>query len=291
MARIGALRRALPSITRHFGESAQRVYGLRELAAELQLHRNEWQLPQSLSRDVFADGLVQRGLLRRITLASASYADVTRFAMPGASPLEIALSLKPGAYFSHGTAVYLHGLTEEIPRNFYVNAEQSPKPQRGSLTQAGLDLAFRRPARISNYLFTFDDYRVTLISGKHTGRLEVGQLVGPAGERLDSTKLERTLIDITVRPTYAGGVHKVLEAFETARDRVSVNTLVATLRKLDYLYPYHQAIGFYLERAGYEPQRVELLRQLPVELNFYLAHDLRETDYDPAWRLFIPKGF
>lgn len=60
------------------------------------------------------------------------------------------------------------------------------------------------------------------------------------------TKLERTLIDIAVRPNYAGGVHHVLEAYAAAKSRVSVNVLLATLQKMEYVYPYHQVIGFYI---------------------------------------------
>jgi predicted transcriptional regulator of viral defense system len=105
------------------------------------------------------------------------------------------------------------------------------------------------------------------------------------------TNLERTLIDITVRPVYAGGVFEVAKAFALAKDRVSINRLVAMLRKLDFAYPYHQAIGYYLERADYKPSQIDLIRRLPIENDFYLMHEMGDTRYVSNWRLAVPEGF
>ena len=66
---------------------------------------------------------------------------------------------------------------------------------------------------------------------------------------------------------------------------------MATLRKLNYTYPYHQAIGYYMQRAGYEADQFERMRALGLRFDFYLAHGLGETDYVQEWRLFIPKSF
>jgi predicted transcriptional regulator of viral defense system len=98
-------------------------------------------------------------------------------------------------------------------------------------------------------------------------------------------------MDATVRPVYSGGVAVVAKAFEEGRDRASVNKMAAYLRRLDYTYPYHQAVGFYLDRAGYAESQVALIRRFPRRLDFYLTHGMRATDYDEKWRLFIPKGF
>jgi hypothetical protein len=67
--------------------------------------------------------------------------------------------------------------------------------------------------------------------------------------------------------------------------------LAATLQKLSYTYPYHQAIGFYLERAGYNPAQLDLLRRFPMEFDFYLTHQTKEKEYVKEWRLYVPKGF
>lgn len=217
---------------------------------------------------------------------------VLRYTIGEASAYSVAASINPEAYLTHYSAMHLHGLTAQVPKTIYVNAEQSPKPaSRDELTQDRIDAAFRRPARRSKNVARFGDYEICQLSGKCTGRLGVTALDVEGAGRVAVTNVERTLIDIAVRPAYAGGVFEVLEAYRRARDELSVNRLAATLKKLDYRYPYHQAIGYYLERSGaYRESQIRLMRKPVISHDFYLAHKMGETDYCKAWRLFIPKG-
>ncbi len=102
------------------------------------------------------------------------------------------------------------------------------------------------------------------------------------------TSLERTLIDIAVRPTYAGGAAPVLQCFRAARERVDAAALTAMLRQLDYVYPYHQVIGFYMQKAGYQDEQVRGLRGLGLSYDFYLAHGIKNRTYNSDWRIFVP---
>jgi hypothetical protein len=97
------------------------------------------------------------------------------------------------------------------------------------------------------------------------------------------------LIDITVRPAYAGGISNVLHAFNLARTRVSVSGMMTLLEKLDYTYPYHQSIGFYLTRAGYHPDEQALAAKSKIEFDFYLGHRLKNPAFDSRWRTFFPQ--
>ena len=105
------------------------------------------------------------------------------------------------------------------------------------------------------------------------------------------TGLERTLIDVVVRPFYAGGVFEVAKAFENARGELSGNAMLAMLKRMGFSYPYHQAIGYYLDRSGYKSSVVDLYRKLPMERDFYLTHGMEKTRYLSRWRLHVPEGF
>lgn len=267
------------------------VYTLSELGTLLKQHRLEWELPAKYNRTWLAGLLEEHGRLRKVTLASP-FGDVDRYIWETPSVYAVALSLREGAYLSHGTAVFLHGLTDQIPKVVYLNKEQSPKPRpsKSSLTQAGIDRAFSHEQRRTNLSYRSDLYEIFVLSGMSTGNLEVSPIDGPNGEALSVTKVERTLIDIAVRPSYAGGVTEVVEAYRRAKGRCSVALLAATLRQLQYVYPYHQAIGFYLERAGYPPEALERFQAMGLEFDFYLAYGLKAPAYDARWRLHLPEG-
>lgn len=237
-----------------------RIHKQRGLERLLSENRDEWRLAQKTGFKEFLEYLLKSRKLRRLEFGFPHRKEV-RYTW-GKIPIEpVLLTLKPNCYFSHFTAVQLHELTEQDPRTVYVNHEQRPKPiSQGGLSQERIDAAFRRKPRMTRNLAMVkgtkrEGIRVCLLNGKHTGYLGVEERDVPswdeaASARLRLTDIERTLIDIAVRPFYAGGVSEVLKAYEHAAERASVNRLAGLLRKLGYVYPYHQAVGFYLDAAG-----------------------------------------
>lgn len=292
MARPSRLTIAKKDILGLFDASAQRVYSDAELARILNEQRSFWRLTERTTVGPFIAFLKQQDKFKDHTFHAAKYnRKITRYSWGDASIYELAQAIYPRGYFSHATAVALHGLTDLIPQTIYLNVEQSPKPApRGPLTQRGIDQAFARRQRQSNMTYAYEDWSVTILNGKNTGALGVEDIIGPNGEKVRATNLERTLIDIVVRPTYSGGIFQVLEAYRRAEGRVSTNRLTATLKKLDYKYPYHQAIGFLMDLAGYEEKRYSLLSRIGLNHDFYLTHGMEAPKHSSKWRLFYPSG-
>ncbi len=295
MARPSRLQIAKADIIRYFTDADTRIYRERDLGWVLDTQREFWRAAQRTSVGAFIEFLCKATSLKQVVLKAVNDdSDVVRYVWETASPYELALSLKQRSYLSHASAIFIHNLSNLIPKTIYLNCEQSPKlGSRGVLTQESLDRAFNRPQRASKMIYEApDELSIVVINGKHTQELEVETVSGHTiAGTVRVTTVERTLIDCVVRPGYSGGLRNVLDAYVTAQDRVSTNRMRATLKKLGYVYPYHQAIGFLLQRAGYASHRIEAFRELGMNVDFYLTHGIENPEYDREWRLFVPKGF
>ena len=278
-------------------DKAERVFNSAELSAFVEQHRESWKLAASMRWRQVADYFTDAGQLipvdLRRTAAGKDLAGprvIHRYAWGQPSPFAVALSIRPNSYLTHASAIFLRGLSHVLPEVVYVNKEQTPKPApQGHLTQESLNRAFSNAPRISHYVFAFGEHRIVLLSGKASGHLEVDDLTY-SKETLPTTKVERTLIDITVRPTYAGGVSEVLRAYRSGRDVASVPLLLKTLKRLGYVYPFEQAVGFYLERAGYAQAALAQIDRSAFRFDFYLSNQIKNRAYSKRWRLFYPES-
>ncbi len=271
-----------------FQSSAQTIYWPSELAAIFQKHQSGWKLPREMTFPAFVSWLRQKRKLTQITLTSPRYAEIVRYAWgPHPSPVLVALSTKRASYCSHGSALWIHGLGGSA-KDLYVNQEQREKPPNdGNLTQEAIDRVFRRQPRHTKLIYRLSKNKITIVNGKQTGRLGVEKKLAPTGESV-VTCLERTLIDVTVRPNYAGGASAVMAAFDAARG-ISLQKMLRFLKTLDYTYPYHQAIGFYLLRSGYSQEDREPFARLGTDWDFYLCHGLRNPLFDTEWKIYYPR--
>jgi hypothetical protein len=291
MARPTSLNIAKKDILTLFSEASQKIYSETEIARVLREKRHTWKLAESTKTSDFISFLGKHGDLKKYHFRSEHYnRKITRYTWGKTSLYKLALSIKQRAYLCHATAVTLHGLAKLSRKTIYLNVEQSTKPSgNGSLTQSGIDRAFSGRQRQSNLIYTYNASSIVMIAGKNTNRLGVEEIVGPASETLQVTNLERTLIDIVVRPAYAGGAAQVLKAYRAAKARISVDRLVAILKQLAYVYSYHQPIGFLMQKAGYPENGLARLRALGLNYDFYLAHGLQQPEYSKDWRLFYPQ--
>lgn len=278
------------SIIKTLDSAGKRVFSTAELDQIYDRNYRIWRLDiPKMGPSQFRDYLVKNTPLKKRVINFSKAESKTIYLWKEATSFDTALAMNPRAYLTHYSAAFIHELTEQVPKVVYVNIEQSKKTtaHTGSLDQEAIDHAFSKPARLSSLQADFDKLtKIHLYHGQHTDLL--GVIEDQNGLRY--TNIERTLIDLTVRPIYGGGASEVLKAFHNAKDKLSVNKLSRMLRQLDFTYPYHQAIGFYLERAGYDEELLGIFERMPMEFDFYLTHDMKVKAFSKRWRIHYPEN-
>lgn len=302
LSRFQILNNSKSNIFKKLRKDTKNVYNIKDIEFLLADLKGKNLASNITTKGDLLDFFIKNNIMKEICLVfgdenSPQYKTIYRytFCEREASFFEIALSINQNSYLTHYSAMFINELTDNVPKIIYTNFEQTSKYRDKDselLYQDNIDKAFERPMRTTNQIANIRDsiYSVYFLNGKNVNNIGVVERTYN-NSKLKTTNLERTLIDITVRPAYSGGINEVLNAYIAAKDKVSTNKLIATLKKMDYIYPYHQAIGFYMERAGYNERSLTLLEKLPIKHKFYLTYQIKNKLFSDRWKLFFPKEF
>lgn len=245
---------------------------------------------RSKHKDDILDLLISLGLLRKEETTDNDGTQYALYFLPNRKTdiFDIAATRSRNAYFSHYSALFINNLTLQIPKQIYLSSERPSPGGRGSysLIQADIDRVFKKTPRITNNRRFYRDSAVNFLQSQGYNHLGVKKY----RSIYRVTDIERTLIDVSVRPFYSGGVTQVLEAFTNAKERISVKKLFRYYKKMKFIYPYHQVIGFYLEKAGYSSEDQELFNEIEKNYSFYLTYDMPRVMYSEKWQLYYPTG-
>lgn len=215
------------------------------------------------------------------------------------SPYEIALSLLSNSFLSHYSAMYIHDLTINAPKDIYINKEQFPKSSYSgdgnNLSQGRIDYAFSKKMRRTNMIYSFSydgtSYKVHVLNSKNTHNTGVitKDLIG-FSKPIKTTNIERTLIDAMVRPGYSGGVSEILDAFIRA-ENINIKKIWEYLEKFNHSYPYYKSLAFYLKNADYDyKSEFEKYKNDPRNhLTFYLDYQMVAPKEDKELGILYPR--
>ena len=200
------------------------------------------------------------------------------------------------SFLSHFTALYFHQLTLESPKKIYVSFEEPPRKRKAkqavTLSQKAIDEAFSKPIKQSKNIMEIDGHKVQFILRRHSNL--IGIIKREISKELVSlANLERTLIEAVVRPEYCGGINEVVNVFKLIYNRrLSAQKFLQIYNALGFIYPYHQAIGFLLEKTNnVNIKLIQELYNMPKPFKFYLVHNIpkEELNFDPKWKIYYPR--
>jgi predicted transcriptional regulator of viral defense system len=197
----------------------------------------------------------QRGELKPISGFRHLYEVTVPYARLGhVEGEEVLLEANPYAALSHATALVLHRLTDELPKNMTAIA-----PSVGTGDQlplgtdprdwAGIPLpGGRTPSRVLGRPVDWSRPKPERYFG-------VG-VYQPRGYPIRATTPERTLLDGLLAPELTGGIGNVLRAWVLARDTLDLDKLVSYVDRFAVAV-LRQRAGYVLDELGLSHPRLE----------------------------------
>ena len=217
---------------------------------------------------------------------------------PDANPLELTMGFFEKGYLCFGSALFWNGLSPQVPKTFYIAKERpvpGPKRKLPVLDEFTMQEQFMKAPRVSNKVCTLNDYTYVLVERDYSNRAGVVSKTVPFGGKdvtIDLTNLERTLIDCVMSPHYSGGPSAIVQAFELAKPKLHVSTLIEMYKKLSLAFPYWQRIGLLLEKVASVKTAEDWRAKFgKPKMKFYFDKNYRLSwDFDESWQIYYPKG-
>lgn len=212
-----------------------------------------------------------------------------------AKALEISYLLLPKSYLSHFSSLYYYNLTQQLPKKIYLSVERNAHAPTQKLEQSVINKALCKDARIVKPILSLFGYEIYQLHSKEANRTGIKR-VHMYDKEYRITTIERTLVDIVVRSELSGGAEEIInvykQAFKEYKKEISINKIVFILKKLDYIYPYHQVVGYLLSKSGFDATKIK--KEFVFENDFFLTRgdinsNLSNLDYDYEFRIYIPK--
>ena len=248
----------------------------------------------------FIGALKEDGILNAHILKAKNNKTVTIYSsspLDKINPYELAAKMFPAGYFCNLSSIYFHSLTNQIPKTIYICNEtisEHLKTDADGMNNSLLRSVFIKPHRHTSYVFAVNKCEIVVVDRKKKSdhgvvKIHAHNTLLPNNSRI--TSVERALIDAVVSPQYNGGVVSVYTYFKKARRKMDVKQLMDIYRKLDFVYPYSQVLGFFLDNIGLQKQASDIYGEFPPQFKFFVDHNAKASwTYDAKWKLYYPNG-
>ena len=110
--------------------SGPRVMQASRIAIVFNQNRRSWRLAQNTTLHDFIAFLIKSSELRPVRFPFPQR-EVSGYTWGKVPLLEILIELVDRGFYSHYTALRMHGLTEQVPKTIYINQEKPPSSGLG----------------------------------------------------------------------------------------------------------------------------------------------------------------
>jgi len=258
-------------------------YSSKELRLLMNRLKYDGYISQSLNFNTFYNRLVENGLKQEIVTINENNI-VRYFFNNNLDIFKKSLALQKGSFLSMSTALNYQGLSTFSDNFIYISKEQPVKNielGNDSLTQEKINSAFKKDYRRTKSFGKIEGKFVVLLSPKYSANYGVIKY-----NDIMVSSINRALIEMIVNIQYFKSSSKIIETFRPIKDKIMLEKVYSILEHFNFIYPYYQCIGFYLEKIGFNKNELMNFTNKISVFDFYTEKNLDTYKYDKFWRMY-----
>ncbi|MCG3680045.1 hypothetical protein [Aliarcobacter butzleri] len=189
-------------------------------------------------------------------------------------------SLEKNGFFSMFTSLNIQGLTNFRDNFIFISKERRKRVNFNSkdITQEAIDKAFTNKPRRTKAHDTIYNYNVVILESNNTQ--EIG-IIKYKDYKISS--INRAFVEIISNIQYSKTPDDVIYEFKNLKDKLDINEIFNIIEKFDFVYPYYQLAGYYLEKIGYLKEELSKFVNKKTDLIFYTIKNKEKYTLDEYW--------
>lgn len=189
-------------------------------------------------------------------------------------------SLEKNGFFSMFTSLNIQGLTNFRDNFIFISKERMKRVNFNSkdITQEAIDKAFTNKPRRTKAHDTIYNYNVVILESNNTQ--EIG-IIKYKDYKISS--INRAFVEIISNIQYSKTPDDVIYEFKNLKDKLDINEIFNIIEKFDFVYPYYQLAGYYLEKIGYLKEELSKFFNKKTDLIFYTIKNKEKYTLDKYW--------
>ena len=257
------------------------VFSFEQIYIILENLKDKNLVQQGISSNMFYSKLLEDGLISY----TVTFRDIQKIRYTLNKEFNIydfAYSLENKSFFPMFTSLNIQGLSNY--RNNFVFISRERKERNNfisrSLTQDAIDKAFTRNPRRTKAHDVINGYNLVLLESNNTEGIGI---INYNGYRVSS--INRAFIEIISNIHYFISPNNVINAFKIIKNKLDIDEILKIIEKFDFVYPYYQLAGYYLEEIGFTKNELFKFYSKKSDLIFYTIKNKKKYEFNEYWNI------
>ena len=257
----------------------KRFFSINDIANILDKLKEENLVSNSLSQNDFYLKLLYDGLISH-TITIRDVEKIRYTLNKEFNIYDFVYSLERNGFFSMFTSLNIQGFTNFRENFIFISKERMQRVNFSSknITQEAIDKAFSNKPRKTKAYNTIYNYNIVMLESNNTQGVGI---INYNGYKVSS--INRAFVEIISNIQDSKTPYDVIGEFRQLKDKLDINEIFKIIEKFDFIYPYYQLAGYYLEKIGFLKEELSRFFNNKTNLIFYTMKNKTNYDLDEYW--------